>query len=105
MKKRQHEKKQLDDVTLRQYTPVTKQDKPGPDSAGQSGDDMGLSTDEAVGSESVAELAQEGQAFEAEAASGLERPYPDEAPVRTRQGKDDDVPGEYPPRDPALDTD
>src|SRR5215469_11566345 len=97
--------KKIDDPTLRQYTPVQKDNKPGPDSAGQSGDDMGLSTEETAGSESVAELAEEGQAFEAEAVSGLERPYPDEAPVRTREGKDDDVPREYPPRDPSLDTD
>jgi hypothetical protein len=98
-------KKELDDVTLRQYTPVKKDDKPGPDSAGQSGDDMGLSKDEAAGSESVAELAEEGQFFEAEAVSGLERPYPDEARVRTREVKEDDVPREYPPKDSALDTD
>lgn len=97
--------KKIDDVTLRQYTPVRKDDKPGPDSAGQSGDDMGLSTDEEVGSESVAELAEEGQFFEAEAVSGLERPYPDEAPVRTREKKEDDVPTEYPARDSSLDTD
>ena len=97
--------KKVDDVTLRQYTPIRKDNKPGPDSAGQSGDDMGLSKDETVGSESVAELAEEGQFFEAEAVSGLERPYPDEAPVRTRETKEDDVPTEYPPKDPSLDTD
>jgi len=98
-------KKQLDDVTLRQYTPVKKDDKPGPNSAGQSGDDTGLSKEETAGSESVAELAEEGQFFEAEAVSGLERPYPDEAPVRTREVKEDDVPSEYPSKDSALDTD
>jgi hypothetical protein len=93
-----------DDVTLRQYTPIQKDKKPGPNSAGQSGDDMGLSTEDSTGSESVAELAEEGQFFEAELASGLERPYPDEAPVRTHEGKDDDVPLEYGPGDPGLDT-
>jgi hypothetical protein len=76
---------------------------PRPAAAGQSGDDMGLSTDE-MGSESVAELAEEGQYFEAEAVAGLERPYPDEAPVRTHEVLEDDVPFEYPPKDSSLDS-
>lgn len=97
--------KKSGDVTLRQYTPVQKDDKPGPESAGQSGDDMGLSKDDTAASESVAELAEEGQFFEAEAVSGLDRPYPDETPVRTRESKEDDVPTEYPARDSSLDTD
>jgi len=96
--------KEKDDVTLRQYTPVRRDDRPGAESAGQSGDDMGLSTDESMGSESVAELVAEGQFFEAEAISGLERPYPDEAPVRTHEVPEDDVPSEYPARDSSLDT-
>lgn len=97
--------KELNDVTLRQYTPKRRGKRPDPASAGQSGDDMGLSKNEAAGSESVAELAEEGQFFEAEAVEGLDRPYPDEAPVRTKEKKEDDVPTEYPPKDPALDTD
>ncbi|HEY3837375.1 MAG TPA: hypothetical protein VGL72_12420 [Bryobacteraceae bacterium] len=97
--------KQPDDPTLRTYTPKRVQNQPGPNSAGQSGDDMGLSHNEAAGSESVAELVEEGQYYEAEAVSGLDRPYPDDAPVRTRQVPEDDVPTEYPPRDQALDTD
>lgn len=97
--------KEPDDVTLRQYSPKARNKTPGPASAGQSGDDMGLPTNEAAGSESVAELAEEGQSFEAEAVSGLDRPYPDEAPVRTHEVKEDDVPSEYPPRDSSLDTD
>ncbi len=83
----------------------SKDERPGPQSAGQSGDDIGLSNEETAGSESEAELAGEGQFFEAEAVSGLERPYPDEAPVRTHERNEDDVPLEYPPKDPALDTD
>jgi hypothetical protein len=66
---------------------------------------MGLSEDEGAGSESVAELVEEGQYFEAEAVSGTERPYPDEAEVRTREVPEDDVPLEYPAKDPALDAD
>jgi len=56
---------------------------------------MGLSNEESASGESVAELAEEGQNFEAEAVSGLERPYPDEKEVRTHQVPQDDVPGEY----------
>ncbi len=97
--------KKTDDVTLRQYALARPDDRPGADSAGQSGDDMGLSTDESLGSESVAELVAEGQFFEAEALSGLERPYPDDAPVRTHEVLEDDVPSEYPARDSSLDTD
>jgi len=83
--------------------PPPKPSRPNPASAGQSGDDMGLSKDE-MGSESVAELAEEGQYFEAEAVSGLERPYPDEAPVKTHEVPEDDVPFEYPPKDSSLDS-
>jgi len=66
---------------------------------------MGLSDDETSGSESVAELVEEGQYFEAEAVSGAERPYPDEGEVRTHEVLEDDVPLEYPAKDSALDTD
>lgn len=65
---------------------------------------MGLSTEEIAGSESVAELVDEGQFFEAEAISGMERPYPDEGEVRTHEVPEDDVPTEYPAKDSALDT-
>jgi len=53
----------------------------------------------------VSELAEEGQYFEAEAVAGLERPYPDEGEVRTHELPADDVPGEYPSRDSALEND
>jgi hypothetical protein len=65
---------------------------------------MGLSNEESADSESVAELVEEGQYFEAEAVLGAERPYPDEAEVRTHEVPEDDVPFEYPSRDSALDT-
>lgn len=97
--------KEPDDPTLRQYARKPAGGRPRPESAGQSGDDTGLSTNETSGSESVAELVEEGQFFEAEALAGLERPYPDEAPVRTHEKNEDDVPFEYPARDPSLDTD
>lgn len=44
----------------------------GPDSAGQSGDTQGLSNLEEAGDESVAELVEEGNSFEAEVISGIE---------------------------------
>ena len=66
---------------------------------------MGLSTAENAGSESVAELVEEGQYYEAEAVSGVDRPYPDEGRVKTREVKEDDVPMEYPAKDAGLDTD
>jgi len=65
---------------------------------------MGLSNEETAGGESIAELAEEGQSFEAEAVTGIERPYPDEKEVRTHQVPEDDVPGEY-TDESSLDTD
>lgn len=78
---------------------MNKQHEPkdaGPNSAGQSGDDQGLSDRVEADSESVRELVQEGQAFEADAVEGVEdAPDPDVAEVRTRQVPEDDVPQEY----------
>jgi hypothetical protein len=66
------------------------------DSAGQSGDTQGLSDVAEAGSESVAQLLEEGQAFEAEAIGGVEEaPDPDVSEVHTRQFPEDDVPAEY----------
>src|ERR1700735_5611594 len=68
----------------------------GPRSAGQSGDLQGLSDVAGADSESVAELLEEGQYFEAEAVAGVEdAPDPDVAEVHTRQMPEDDVPEEY----------
>ena len=67
-----------------------------PGSAGQSGDTQGLSDVAEAGSESVQELVEEGQSFEAEAISGVEdAPDPDVAEVHTKQVPEDDVPVEY----------
>jgi hypothetical protein len=72
----------------------------GPDSAGQSGDTQGLSDVAEAGSESVEELLEEGQSFEAEAISGIENaPDADVAEVHTKQVPEDDVPSEYLDRD------
>jgi hypothetical protein len=65
-------------------------------SGGQSGDTQGLSDVAEAGSESVEELIEEGQFFEAEAVSGVENaPDADVAEVHTRQVSEDDVPLEY----------
>ncbi len=68
----------------------------GPEAGGQSGDIEGLSEDEIADSESVEELVEEGQAFEAGIISGVENaPDADQGEVRTRQVPVDDVPQEY----------
>jgi hypothetical protein len=55
-------------------------------SAGQSGDTQGLSRSEDVDSESVEELAEEGQSFEAEVVSGVETALdPDQGELRVRE--------------------
>ena len=73
-----------------------KKERPGPGSGGQSGDTQGLSEDEEATSESVLELVEEGQAFEAGIVAGIENaPDADAGPVRTREVREDDVPPEY----------
>jgi hypothetical protein len=68
----------------------------GSDSAGQSGDLQGLSKVASADSESVDELLEEGNAYEAEAVEGVEDARdPDRGEVRTREVPEDDVPGEY----------
>jgi hypothetical protein len=67
----------------------------GPNAGGQSGDIQALPRDEDVDSESVEELAEEGQAFEAEVVSGVENaPDADQGEVRTHEVPED-VPDEY----------
>jgi len=61
-----------------------------------SGDTQGLSDVAEASSESVEELVQEGQSFEAEVISGIENaPDADEAEVTTHEVPEDDVPPEY----------
>jgi hypothetical protein len=65
-------------------------------SAVQSGDLQGISHVEGADSESVEELIEEGNAFEADVVSGVERAGDDdEQEVRTREVPEDDVPSEY----------
>ena len=68
----------------------------GARSGGQAGDTQGVSSRVNVNSESVKELLEEGQTFEAEAVEGVENALdPDQGEVRTRQLPEDDVPEEY----------
>lgn len=70
--------------------------RPGAAAAGQSGDTQALSANATAGSESVKELMEEGQAFEAEVVDGVENaPDADEAEVRTKEVPEDDVPEQY----------
>src|SRR5271170_2490520 len=68
----------------------------GARSGGQAGDLQGLSNREGTDSESVDELLEEGNAFEAEVVKGVEdAPGADEGEVRTHEVPEDDVPEEY----------
>jgi hypothetical protein len=70
--------------------------RPAAGSAGQSGDLQGLSRRAGADSESVDELLEEGNAFEAEAVSGVEEAdAADEEEVHTHELPEDDVPEEY----------
>jgi hypothetical protein len=65
-------------------------------STGQSGDLQGLSNVEGADSESVKELLEEGNAFEADAVMGVELAGDTEGgEVHTHELPEDDVPGEY----------
>jgi len=72
----------------------------GSNAAGQSGDVEGLSESEEADSESVSELVEEGQDYEAEVVSGVENaPDADQGEVRTHEVPEDDVPPEYQERE------
>lgn len=68
----------------------------GPTAGGQSGDIENLPDTATADSESVEELAAEGQGFEAELVDAVEgAPDPDQSEVITREVPEDEVPGEY----------
>jgi len=65
-------------------------------SGDHAGDDQGLPNIPEADSESVKELVDEGQPFEASAIDGVEEaPEPESSEVRTRQVSEDDIPREY----------
>jgi hypothetical protein len=68
----------------------------GANSGGQSGDLQGLSNSAGADSESVDELLEEGNAFEAEVVEGVQNvPDADQGEIRTHEVREDDVPEEY----------
>ncbi len=73
-----------------------KDDELGPDSAGQSGAIEQMHNEAEADSESVEELAEEGNAYEADVVEGVEDAEdPDVSEVTTREVPEDDVPVEY----------
>jgi hypothetical protein len=75
---------------------ATEHDDSATGTAGQSGDLQGLSNEAEADSESVEELVEEGQAFEASVIDAVENaPDADVAEVTTKQVPEDDVPEEY----------
>ena len=66
-------------------------------SAGQSGGDQGLPRDATADSESVEDLLEEGNSFEASVVFGVEnsKDHPSVSEVTTHEVREDDVPGEY----------
>ena len=93
--------KKPDEEGIPTYGLVSKREKGlGPGSGGQSGDTQGLSDVAEADSESIEELVEEGQCFEAEVISGVgNAPDADQGEVHTRQVPEDDVPPEYQDRD------
>jgi hypothetical protein len=79
----------VDSVAFSQEGPVSR-------SSGQSGDLQGLSNAEVADSESVDELLEEGNAFQADVVMGVEDAGDAEGrEVRTHEVLEDDIPGEY----------
>lgn len=89
-------KKQVREESQSVETVAFSPEDPGPRSGQQSGDLQGLSSVESADSESVGDLLEEGNAFEADVVTGVEAAgSADEKEVRTHEVPEDDVPGEY----------
>jgi hypothetical protein len=83
MKKNRRRTESADDLSL--------------EAGGQSGDTQGLSGVATANSESVKELVEEGQYFEAAVVSGVENaPDADVSEVTTKEVPQDEIPGEQP---------
>jgi hypothetical protein len=79
-------------------TPVPRKQAPetGAGAAGQSGDLQGLDAREESENESVQELVEEGQFYEASVVEGVEdAPSAESGPVRVHRRREDDLPPEY----------
>ena len=73
----------------------------GAAAAGQSGDLQGLDGLEESDSESVRELIEEGQFYEASVVDGIENaPSAESGPLRVHKRQEDDLRPEYEPEDP-----
>ena len=89
-------KKKVRGKSQRSYPLAFAQRGQGASSGGQSGDLQGLSRIESADSESVNELIEEGNAFEADVVQGVtDAGDADEGEVHTHEVPEDDVPGEY----------
>jgi hypothetical protein len=89
-------KKRTRERIARGAMPAFPRERPISRSVEQSGDLQGLSDIEAADSESVDELLEEGNAFEADVVSGVEEADDaDGKEVHTHEVPEDDVPGEY----------
>jgi hypothetical protein len=86
-------KKRVSEVPDRQSAPFRKKPEESEAQAEQSGDLQGLSGLADADSESVRELVEEGQFYEAEVVSGVENAP--SGPVRIHKRRVDDVPPEY----------
>jgi hypothetical protein len=98
-KRTPHKKSDIEgDVAGRQegFGPKRERDGTGAKKAGQAGDLQGLSEIADADSESVGELLEEGQFFEAAVVSGVEDAADgNQGPVMTHEVPEDDVPEEY----------
>ena len=95
-KKKKASGEKLTKKTLRLDAGAFSADGRGSSSDIESGDLQGLSRREGADSESVDELLEEGNAFEADVVAGVESADDaDEQEVHTHEVPEDDVPGEY----------
>lgn len=95
-KKKASRKKRSQKRSERSGSVAFLRDDSGSRSGIQSGDLQGLSSREGADSESVDELLEEGNAFEADVVAGVEKAdASDEKEVRTHEVPEDDVPSEY----------
>ena len=89
-------KKQVQKKSERSDSVAFLRERQGSRSGEQSGDLQGLSRRESADSQSVDELLEEGNAFEADAVIGVENAdLADGKEVHTHEVPEDDVPGEY----------
>ena len=89
-------RKPIRSTSLTEETAAFSPTGPEARSGGQAGDLQGLSSVEGADSESVVELLEEGNAFEAAVVSGVENAEgTDPREVRTHEVPEDDVPEEY----------